>query len=375
MGDVNKAKPDETTSSSTGDLLLVVTDQPEWGTLEELLLVSAVNRHGTNNWDSIATELHKHRRFHHHSPLHRDLSPDVCRKKYVDLRRRFNNHAAAAADGDGDGDELLRMVEELRKLRVEQLKREVLKHDVSIVSLQNKVKVLEEEREKNNSSTSSSLLVKPDTDGLEPQPEPIDLRIQPENANKTVEPESSPEKRRGGDSAEDRSVNESNSSKAENTAVEADAKREPEIGGEDPVQRKASGPGESASESKRENSNNDENNNKNNKKIKSSQIQQQQEQGSDVQSSASLTKKKRRRFRVGGGVVNSSGDELEAEELSPANKRISLKSQPLIPFLDFLRSHKHGSVFHRRLPSQVTLLSLFVFFTLAIKNFQTKSWF
>ncbi|XP_074321367.1 uncharacterized protein LOC141657878 [Silene latifolia] len=326
MGDI---KADETTSSTTGDLM-VVTEDAAWGTYEELLLACAVNRHGTNTWDSIANELHIRRRFHNHFYF----SPDTCRRKYVDLRQRFT--VAAADDGDGGSDQL-RIVEELRKLRVQQLKREVYNHDVSIVSLENKVKILEGgEKKEKNSSSSSSLLAEPDKN--EPNSEPSDLRIEPDNnANKTDEPErSSPEKVLGGDSAEDRSVNESNSNNV------TDAKREP-----DPAQRKAmSRLGDTASESKRDNSisnnNNDNNNNNNDKKTKG-------EQSSEVQSSASLSKKKRRRKSSSG-----DGDEIEGEEVSPANKRISVKSQPLIRFFDSLLSHKHASVFHRRLPSQET---------------------
>ncbi|GAB4835155.1 hypothetical protein Ancab_000063 [Ancistrocladus abbreviatus] len=73
-----------------------------------------------------------------------------------------------------------------------------------------------------------------------------------------------------------------------------------------------------------------------------------------MQSSASLSRRKRRCWG-GGGVRGNSGDELGAEEQSPANKLISLESQPLIRFHGWvLRSHKHGSVFERRLPSQKT---------------------
>ncbi|KAH9624251.1 hypothetical protein KSS87_016054 [Heliosperma pusillum] len=325
MGDII-IKGDETTSSTTGDLL-VVTEDAAWGTYEELLLACAVNRHGTNTWDSIANEIHIRRRFN--NPFY--FSPETCRRKYVDLKRRFT------ADHDGHSDSnRLRIVEELRKLRVQQLKRDLYNHDVSIVSLQKKVEILEGggEKKKKNDSSSSSLLAEPDKN--EPNSEPSDLKIEPDkNVNKIDEPE----KVLGGDSAEDRSVNESNSNNA------TDAKREP-----DPAQRKAvSRLGDTASESKRENSNN--NNNDRDRKTKGgSRGGTQEEQSSEVQSSASLSKKKRRR------KSSSVEEEIEGEEVSvtPANKRISVKSQPLIRFLDSLLSHKHASVFHRRLPSQET---------------------
>lgn len=335
---VEKEK-DETTSSNGGE-----EEEPEpWGTFEELLLACAVNRHGINSWDSIADELH--------TRTNKSFSSHRCKHKYVDLKRRFDTTSSDERENDdedaSDDGALLHMVEQLRKLRVEELKREVQRHDVSIVSLQLKVKRLEEERERSSSKMAE----------LRP-----DLRIESNGNAKPDEPErSSPEER---DSAEGgRSFNESNSTnhnKAEEKPEERE--REPEEKGEtgsqeepDPVRSTEPGNkdggsrqgtnigsrtsrpgelGESVSESKRESS--------------------KQQQSSDVQSSASLSKKKRRRFRgLGGG--GSSGDELEAEEVSPANKRISVKSQQLIRFLEILRSHKHGSVFQRRLPSQVNI--------------------
>ena len=68
-----------------------------------------------------------------------------------------------------------------------------------------------------------------------------------------------------------------------------------------------------------------------------SESKREVKQGSDVQSSA----------RRGGG-------EMEAEEeLSPANKRMGVRSQPLIKLLGIVRSHEHGVAFQRQLPSQV----------------------
>lgn len=307
-----------------------------WGTLEELLLACAVIRHGTTCWDSIANELQK--RINHSFVF----SPHNCRQKYVDLKRRFSADGGAAEERENDdGEELLRMVDELRKLRVDQLKREVQRHDLSIVSLQLKVKRLEEERE------NTLQKIKEPEGGS-------DLRVEPDGNTartgvKAGEPERySPEKF---DSAENRSFNESNepshNNKADNKNSSPEKEKEskskqrkPEVKvGPDPVEPvKESGSvasrhaelGESVSESKRDSG----------------------KQSSDVQSSSSLSKlkKKRRRFKGGG----SSGDELEAEKFSPANKRISVKSQPLIRCLEILRSHKHGSIFQRRLPSQET---------------------
>lgn len=365
-----KKKEEETTSSNNGEL--EEGKEEAWGTLEELLLVCAVNRHGINSWDAIATELQKRIKHTSHNKNDDDdndnddedgggggggtgcFSSGNCRKKYVHLKRRFQYEresevaeaeAVAEVEEGGGEEHLLRMVDELRKLRVEELKREVHRHDVSIVSLQLKVKRLEEERENSK--------VKAEEEEEEERAVLSDLRIKPEeNATRTGEkgdePErSSLEKVVTGDSAENRSCNESNSTnhnktdniKALTEERESKLKREPDEPGAVRVEKKRSEPvgerkvsrlgelGESLSESRREST---------------------KQQSSDVQSSASLSKKKRRRFR------GDSGDELEAEEVSPANKRINAKSQPLIRFLDNLRSHKHGSVFQRRLPSQET---------------------
>lgn len=70
-------------------------------------------------------------------------------------------------------------------------------------------------------------------------------------------------------------------------------------------------------------------------------------ESSDVQSSASLTKKIRRR-----GVVVGGGEEKDG---GATVKREVVKSEPLVGFLDIFRSHKHGSIFERRLDIQVCL--------------------
>jgi len=118
MAMAEEKEKDETTSSNGDE-----AEAEAWGTLEELLLACAGNLHGTNSWDSIADELQK-RTKKPFSSLH-------CKHKYFDLKRRFSG--AGDVDADDDDGELLRMVEELRKLRVEELKREVQRHDVSIV--------------------------------------------------------------------------------------------------------------------------------------------------------------------------------------------------------------------------------------------------
>ena len=112
--------------------------------------------------------------------------------------------------------------------------------------------------------------------------------------------------------------------------------------------------GESVGESKREekekdikqinNSNNNNNNNNNN---------------SDVQSSVSLSLKKKKRRR-GSGEGSSSGEEEREggdDEVSPATKTLpAVKSEPWLKLLEIIRSHQLGSIFEKRLRSQVIFL-------------------
>ncbi|KAJ4905004.1 DNA-binding bromodomain-containing protein [Raphanus sativus] len=115
-----------------------------WGTWEELLLTCAVKRHGSKDWDSVAKEVVSR------SSL--NASAPSCRLKYQDLKRRFQdsvdddddgrgNNGAVAEDIDGE----IPWLEQLRSLRVAELRRDVQRCDESILSLQLKVKKLEEE--------------------------------------------------------------------------------------------------------------------------------------------------------------------------------------------------------------------------------------
>ncbi|GAB4835153.1 hypothetical protein Ancab_000061 [Ancistrocladus abbreviatus] len=143
MARIETGKDKRDTTSPNGE-------EQAWGTLEELLLACAVNRHGTKRWDSIAKEVQK-RSFknrgnqnNNDNSLLNAFTPHNCKQKYRDLRRRFNVNRGGVGDtvvaGGGKSDdpedvrdELLCIVDELRKLRVEELKREVHRHDVSIV--------------------------------------------------------------------------------------------------------------------------------------------------------------------------------------------------------------------------------------------------
>ncbi|KAL9251820.1 hypothetical protein AKJ16_DCAP10270 [Drosera capensis] len=351
------------TTTSSGDCGAGV--EP-WGTLEELLLACAVNRHGADSWDSIAKELQnrtgltKTDENENENDDNRVIFTALnCKEKYEDLKRRFNLDGTGSGDGQVDAgaetddgrDEFKWMVNALRKLRVEELKREVQRRDASIVSLELKVKRLEEEREK----TSKTMV--DDVEGG------ADLIVLKTNGNGSRSPAASGD---GGGSDEidddDRSFNESNSTSQKDnnddesnrdpaadevedetglkTEPVSDSKTEPDriheiyvdgpggdrsysggLGIFEAEMSAASRLGESnelrdsVSESKGE--------------VKGAAKQN----NSDVQSSASLSKRKRRGWRGGGGgggVGSSSGDEVGAEELSPADRLIGVKSRPLI---------------------------------------------
>lgn len=83
---------------------------------------------------------------------------------------------------------------------------------------------------------------------------------------------------------------------------------------------------------------------------------------SDVQSSGSLSQRKRCRNRGG----SSSGEEPEVCPAKP--KPSAVKSEPLLKFLEIIRSHRLGSAFERRLRSQVrvpafSFIYLYLYFT------------
>ncbi|CAD6218709.1 unnamed protein product [Miscanthus lutarioriparius] len=122
-----------------------------WGTLEELLLACAVTRHGTGSWDSVAMEVQTR------SPVaaRPGLTPHSCRLRFRHLHRRFSTvgsggeEAEAEAEAeDPDASAAEGWVDELRRLRVAELRRDVERCDLSIGSLQSKVKRLREERER-----------------------------------------------------------------------------------------------------------------------------------------------------------------------------------------------------------------------------------
>ncbi|KAF3777795.1 hypothetical protein EJ110_NYTH45071 [Nymphaea thermarum] len=98
-----------------------------WGTWEELVLGGAVLRHGAGAWEAVSSEVQTRTLRHPHL-----FTAGECETKYHDLRRRFSG-----CDG---------WFEELRKLRVAELKREIEKLGDSIGSLQSKIENLKAEK-------------------------------------------------------------------------------------------------------------------------------------------------------------------------------------------------------------------------------------
>ena len=98
-----------------------------WGTLEELLLACAVTRHGTASWDSVAMEVQTR------SPLaaRPGLTPHSCRLRFRHLHRRFTA-AGTGGEDDPDASAAEGWVDELRRLRVAELRRDVERCDLSI---------------------------------------------------------------------------------------------------------------------------------------------------------------------------------------------------------------------------------------------------
>nr|GLL40860.1 nucleolar and coiled-body phosphoprotein 1-like [Ipomoea trifida] len=102
-----------------------------WSTWDELLLAFSVKRHGLKDWDSVAMELRNW------SSLPALLTTaQICKEKYRDLKRRFTNSDTIVEEdeggGGGGGDVVIPWLEDLRQLRVAELKQEVHHRDLSI---------------------------------------------------------------------------------------------------------------------------------------------------------------------------------------------------------------------------------------------------
>ncbi|XP_047941270.1 nucleolar protein dao-5-like [Salvia hispanica] len=351
-------KPDGLAPETTNDDV----SPAAWGTWEELLLAFAVNRHGTAAWDSIASELQKRT-----SDPNLCLTAHNCRSRYLDLKRRF-----VVTNGDLEGEdksnveESAPLLEELRKLRVAELRREVQRYDLNIESLELKMKRMEEEREK----------------GVRREESEADLE---DNAKerRDCEPVAAPpaggEPAVIGESEKDRlSVNESNSTDpgAEKLRAGEEACEPARTGGDeernDRTGQTSGEPAETKPEpdhkSVREDSCNGSSNSidEPDRKAKAEPVARSTEsegesdgggagamkENSDVQSSASRSRKEEGSDKVRRGSM--SGDEREHEDQSRAVKELSAESQPLVDFLQAIRAPKIGSIFQRRLRSQET---------------------
>ncbi|KAF0898019.1 hypothetical protein E2562_001700 [Oryza meyeriana var. granulata] len=290
-----------------------------WGTSEDLLLACAVRRHGTASWDAVAKEVRSR------SPSAVAFTPASCRLRFRVLHRRFSGGGGGvtAENEDAGGEEepdaaaVSGYVEELRKLRVAELRREVEKYDISIGSLQSKVKRLKEERERS----------------LSGEAKPSAAKEEEEDVRKGSPDEAGGVEDRVSGHESGRSCKESNSSDPKRPKNELNAANDdPETGeeaaaaaGEVAVKEEASG--ESVAGSKEADA---------------------EKESSDVQSSASPS----RRRRKGGD------DETEAEtEAASPSPSVSVplpaaEAEPLVAFLESVRTSKAGAVFERRLESQ-----------------------
>ncbi|CAM0147046.1 unnamed protein product [Urochloa decumbens] len=304
-----------------------------WGTWEELLLTCAVQRHGTASWDSVAMEVQSRCP----AAAAARLTPTGCRLHFRLLHRRFAAGAGAAENGDGGGGDedpdasaADGWVEELRKLRVAELRREVERYDLSIGSLQSKVKRLKEERERSISGEANLPAAKAEEDE-----EPAAGK----EGSLEVDAAAGVEDRVSGDES-GRSCRESNSSDLKRPVHDPGTASAAGDGDGDAAAREEAEEKAAAGESlavKRE-------------EVSGESVAGSKEadkESSDVQSSAS------RREREGGG---GGEEQAEAEEASASTSAApalpAAEAEALLAFLESVRTSKPGSVFERRLESQ-----------------------
>ncbi|KAL6129864.1 hypothetical protein ACLB2K_068246 [Fragaria x ananassa] len=272
-----------------------------WGTWEELLLACAVKRHGVDDWESVAMEVQGK------TSLPQLLTTAFnCKLKYHDLQRRFHQHQAAA--NDDDDPDPIPWLHHLKNLRLAQLRQDLHRYDVSIMSLQSKVKRLEEEGKHE--------------DDPKPDLEEHNSKRRSRSEDKQIDKKTpdGPDRSKH----ENQSVNGSNStcSKTHEDHPSNNNKKSSSPAEPDPLPAGSAQPskGHSASDSDKGSC----------ETVAKKRRRQERESGSsEAQSSASLTRKRRR--------------ELE---------QVKEKSQPLAAVLRMIRAHQHGSLFERRLTSQ-----------------------
>ncbi|XVE61246.1 hypothetical protein DITRI_Ditri06bG0024300 [Diplodiscus trichospermus] len=337
------------------------SDKQTWGTWEELLLACAVHRYGSDSWDSVAMELQKRT-----STLqHLSFTPLSCQQKFQDLKRRFAENDVGPDDAKTNNNNIsttaVPWLDELRKLRVAELRREVQQYDLSIVSLQLKVQRLKEEREQSLREN-----------GKVTEKSDLDREKESEKKGEENEPEDQirkPVHGREESDRENRSVNESNSTdpkdesrgtglekeKIESKPVEPEACEtgkevdNVKAAGEDSYNGSCDSVAkESAGNSERVNTAREHGDSP--ESVAESKGEEPNRENSDVQSSASLSGKEKKNDEPD-EPVEPDNEELDQ---SPAIKELSIESQPLIEFLEIVQSHKLGSLFERRLESQET---------------------
>ncbi|KAL3534189.1 hypothetical protein ACH5RR_002650 [Cinchona calisaya] len=387
-GEVNGAKSEEAEAEADA----------RWGTWEELLLACAVNRYGTNCWDSVAVEIKK-RSSSTTPPLL--LTPRNCQKKYLDLTRRFflkndrrndnnngvnsKNDGVQAADDDGSiitTDESVPLLEELRKLRVAELRRELERYDLSIVTLQSKVKKMKEERERSEirDEKSSDPLSERDSgevnrEDIKDEPEKSPLSVAGEVA---VSPVIGKDEQSVNDSSTDRRSEDIGTGRNEEEKMEesgrtGDRNVEPVRTVEDkPVKEEDSCYGSSDSVEKEDpEPEPDPKPVRNEVKVEPESVSDSPElvesvaeskdggggedatnkECSDVQSSATQSRREAGTDKVLRGSSNDN-DHKNKSGSQTVKLEPSVESQPLIDFLENVKGHELGSLFLRRLDSQ-----------------------
>ncbi|WVY99686.1 hypothetical protein V8G54_025756 [Vigna mungo] len=351
-----------------------------WGTWEELLLAFAVNRHGFKDWDTVAMEVQSRATRLLATARH-------CEQKFHDLSRRFADQCNDGltppqqdAEAAGDNSDHVPWLDELRKLRVAELRREVQRRNDSILSLQLEVKRLEEEKTKENDGKDDQ---KPDL--------AVPGEVRPENDKTGGEVEevgpanSGPERTANADKMlpttgdesdrENQSVNESNStgSRFDKTG-EGDAKLriEPDpvqTGSKevDPVARKGKPVGEESNNGsydalakvptcesvppsdERKVEQDDDSSELHDSVAHSGEGGTRE--SSEVQSSASLTRKRKTRRRKD---VSGSDGRGGGTSTLPENEEVTMvKSEPLVGILELIKGHEHCSLIESRLESQL----------------------
>ncbi|KAL3841207.1 hypothetical protein ACJIZ3_025798 [Penstemon smallii] len=314
-------KPDGTAPEAPNDDVT-----PSWGTWEELLLAFAVNRHGTAAWDSIAAELQKQ-----NPDRTLPLTAENCRLKYVDLKCRFAARNDAVLGDNLNDDDSIPLLDELRKLRMVELRREVQRYDLKIESLELKMKKMEEEKERGSTREKSVV---------------------------------DPEKKNEGSEKNQMSVNESNSTDLRAEKLRTGVKETKPIGTgpatREPMELKSEPDGKSVQEDSFNGSSNSiEKELDQEAKVEpvsgsaesKGEGEEPTEENSDVQSSASRSVKDddgSDKVRRG----STSGGERGHVDESRTIKELSTESRPFMDFLQVMRSHKLGSMFERRLRSQ-----------------------